>query len=89
VIRPRKTRPKKLLNPAVEEFFISVRKRGLEQDADSSQEATFSEQGAAKCAACGDTPLTDADLRSVIDAWPDLPEAIRVGILSMVRSAAE
>jgi hypothetical protein len=27
------------------------------------------------------------DLAPVIDAWPDLPEAIRAGILAMVRAA--
>jgi len=26
----------------------------------------------------------DADLQSIIDAWPTLPEAIRAGILAMV-----
>ena len=27
----------------------------------------------------------DADLQALINAWPDLPEAIRAGILAMVR----
>jgi len=28
----------------------------------------------------------DVDLRRVVKAWPDLPEAVRVGILAMVKS---
>jgi hypothetical protein len=26
------------------------------------------------------------DLQAVIDAWPDLPEAVKAGILAMVRA---
>ena len=29
----------------------------------------------------------DTDLQAVIDAWQDLPEAIKTGILAMVRTA--
>jgi hypothetical protein len=29
------------------------------------------------------------DLQAIIDAWPTLPEAIRTGILAMIRAAAE
>jgi len=29
----------------------------------------------------------DSDLKAVVDAWPALPEAIRVGILAMIRAA--
>lgn len=28
---------------------------------------------------------TDADLQAVIDAWPDLPEAVKADIVEMVR----
>jgi len=30
---------------------------------------------------------TDADLQVLIDAWPALPEAIKAGIVAMVRAA--
>jgi hypothetical protein len=30
----------------------------------------------------------DPDLAAVVDAWPDLPEAIKAGILAMVRTAS-
>ena len=32
-------------------------------------------------------PALAADLRHVIEAWPSLPEAIRAGIVAMVRAA--
>jgi hypothetical protein len=28
-----------------------------------------------------------ADLAAVIDAWPELPEAVRAGIVAMVKAA--
>jgi hypothetical protein len=31
---------------------------------------------------------TEPDLQAVIDAWQDLPEAIKTGILAMVRASA-
>jgi hypothetical protein len=30
----------------------------------------------------------DTELAAVVDAWPELPEAIRAGILAMVRAAS-
>jgi hypothetical protein len=32
---------------------------------------------------------TPPDLTAVIDAWPKLPEAIKAGILAMVKAASE
>ena len=29
----------------------------------------------------------DADLQAIIDAWPGLPEAVKAGILAMVKAA--
>jgi hypothetical protein len=37
--------------------------------------------------AYGPSELTH-DLAEIIDAWPDLPEPIRAGILAMIRSAS-
>ncbi|MDC0934640.1 hypothetical protein OAS39_00025 [Pirellulales bacterium] len=34
----------------------------------------------------GSAPI-DPDLAAVIDAWPELPEAVRADIVAMVRSA--
>ncbi len=35
-----------------------------------------------------DTCRTDADLATVVNAWDRLPEAIRAGIVAMVKAAA-
>jgi hypothetical protein len=32
-------------------------------------------------------PLTDPDLDAIVAAWPTLPEAIRAGIVAMVKAA--
>ena len=32
-----------------------------------------------------DTFKTDPDLAAVVEAWPELPEAIKAGILAMIR----
>jgi hypothetical protein len=34
-----------------------------------------------------DTCKTDPDLAAVVAAWPELPEAIRAGIVAMVKTA--
>jgi hypothetical protein len=36
-----------------------------------------------------DTCQTDPDLAAVIDAWDRLPEAVRAGIVAMVRAAVK
>jgi hypothetical protein len=35
-----------------------------------------------------DTCQTDPDLSAIIDAWPALPEAVKAGIVAMVKAAA-
>ncbi len=32
---------------------------------------------------------TDRDLRAVVDAWPVLPDAVKAGILAMVRASTD
>jgi hypothetical protein len=45
--------------------------------------------GAAKCAANRDqSPPSDPHLALVIDAWPKLPEAVKAGILAMLKASA-
>jgi hypothetical protein len=34
-----------------------------------------------------DTCKTDPDLAAVVDAWPELPEALKAGIVAIVRAA--
>ena len=48
----------------------------------------------AKRAARSDAPepknaAIDPELRAVADAWPTLPDAVKAGILAMVRAAAQ
>jgi hypothetical protein len=44
--------------------------------------------GGAESGALGhESTAIDPALKSLIDAWPTLPEAIRAGILAMVRAA--
>ncbi len=48
----------------------------------------FSESGGAKSGALGAQGGAIApELRTIIDAWPALPDAIKAGILAMVRTA--
>jgi hypothetical protein len=36
-----------------------------------------------------DNRPTDPDLAAIVEAWPGLPEAIKAGILAMVKATAE
>ena len=36
-----------------------------------------------------DTCKTDSYLAAVVEAWPDLPEAIKAGIVAMVKAASK
>ncbi|MBT6158040.1 MAG: hypothetical protein HOK71_09835 [Planctomycetaceae bacterium] len=56
--------------------------------AKNPEDNAHSREGAAPGAAVGAeiTPI-DVDLAAVVDAWPKLPEAIRAGILAMIRAA--
>ena len=36
---------------------------------------------------CSSEKQIDPDLAAVIDAWPDIPAAVRQGILAMVQAA--
>ena len=56
---------------------------GIEPPQENPRKTALLASGGAKCGAL--TP----DLAELIDAWPTLPEAIRAGILAMVRAARE
>jgi hypothetical protein len=36
-----------------------------------------------------DACQTDPDLARIVDAWPTLPEAVRAGIVAMVKAATK
>jgi len=62
--------------------------RGLEAPANSLGNTANPAPGGAKSGALiPKKPATDPALAALIDAWPTLPEAIRAGILAMVRAA--
>jgi hypothetical protein len=52
---------------------------------EKGESATGAAQKAAHFPA--DRQAGDADLQAIIEAWPKLPEAIRAGILAMIRAA--
>ncbi len=35
------------------------------------------------------TPTTDPNLLTLIEAWPTLPEALKIGILAMIKTAGK
>ena len=55
---------------------------------ENPEENALCHDSAAPGAAVGreNTPI-DPDLAAIIDRWPELPEAVKAGILAMVRSA--
>ncbi len=57
------------------------------QDNDLRRDAQASGRPAGRGGEGGLPP--EAELRAVIDAWPDLPSAIRAGIMALVNSQAE
>jgi hypothetical protein len=48
-----------------------------------ASEGTGADAGAVETKTAHDDP----DLQAIIDAWPALPEAIKAGILAMIRAA--
>ena len=60
---------------------------GLELPPENAGKTGVLDQGGAESGALGarEAPL-DADLAAVVDAWPALPDAIKAGILAMIRS---
>jgi hypothetical protein len=68
--------------------LAGVPPRGLETPANSPQNSTNPAPGGAKSGALdAKTPAIDPGLAVIIDAWPKVPEAIRAGILALVRAA--
>ena len=66
----------------------SVPPRGLEPSANLLGNPTNPAPGGAESGALAPkTPAIDPALAALIDAWPTLPDAIRAGILAMVRAA--
>ena len=62
---------------------------GFEPPQDFPEKTTVSEQGGAESGAhAAPIAVSDPDLRAVVSAWPELPEALRKGIVAMVKAAS-
>ena len=61
---------------------------GLEQTQQSSTFCGPPASAAPGAALCPDLGPIDADLATVTEAWPTLPEAVRADILAMVQAAS-
>ncbi len=54
----------------------------------TTPENTTRYDGDASTLSCTANSCDDSELDAVIAAWPDLPDAVRAGILAMVRASA-
>lgn len=60
--------------------------RGLEQDSNSLEKEAISEQSGAESGAYfANLTQIDPNLTQLIDAWQDISEPVKAGILAMVR----
>ena len=64
---------------------IEVGATGLEPVKDSSRNTHVSLLSDNKCSAY----LNDPDLEAVVSAWPQLPSALKAGIVAMVKAASD
>ena len=62
--------------------------QGFEQPAETPAKRGISETGGAKSGALSpvSTPI-DPDLAAITAAWPELPAALKAGIVAMVKAA--
>ena len=77
-------------NPSGEEGVASwgTRIRTQNESLKSSQNTHISSSGAPKALPTLYPPMgVDANLQIVVNAWPNLPPAIRAGIMAMVQAA--
>ena len=58
---------------------------GIEPPQRNTGETSFSHQGGAESGA-HNAPI-DADLQAIIEQWPELPDAVKAGIVAMVKAA--
>jgi len=62
--------------------------RGVEQVKDSTGKTKSSQAGGAESGAlCVGLGLNDPDIAELVGCWADLPDAVRAGVVAMVRAA--
>ena len=66
--------------------FTKARGHSTTHDQTGACESRSATPSSSPSSSGGNPPLND-DLRGLIDAWPSLPEPVRVGIVAMVRAA--
>jgi hypothetical protein len=67
---------------------VSVPPVGLEPSQETLEKPQFSVRGGAESGAVGaENVPNDPRLAAIAEAWPTLPEPIKVGILAMIRAA--
>jgi hypothetical protein len=57
--------------------------------ANAAKSGNSSDRAAQGAAVDAENGPIEPDLQAVIDAWPALPDAVKAGILAMVRSTTE
>jgi hypothetical protein len=71
--------------------LLIKRVKGVESDSNplvSSENDQISDAGAAKASVAVSPPMSaNVDLHTVIDSWPHLPDALKAGIVVMVKAA--
>jgi hypothetical protein len=66
---------------------FSIAEQGFEHPPNSSEKPWIQEQGGAESGARNAREeQLDPDLAAIVNAWPELPAAIRAGILAMIRA---
>ena len=64
--------------------------RGVEQAAKTAGKKPVCESGGAESGAeSAENTSISPDLQKLIDAWPNLPKAVKAGIVAMVNAAKE
>jgi hypothetical protein len=75
---------------AVSETALFTGRGGTRTPRENPEKTTVSEQGGAESGAHA-APMTvsNPDLAAVVTTWPKLPEAVRAGIVAMVRTVSD
>jgi hypothetical protein len=71
--------------PIEREYLAALNAAGIKLPQRNTGETSFSHQGGAESGAHS-API-GADLQAIIQRWPELPNAVKAGIVAMVKAA--